>query len=85
MSSKPICISLPDEQIQFLEENPLYKPSKLLQNKIMELQETSTNFEERLKSLNLQIKRLQEHRDKFIEFLNKKGLMEEFANVNENN
>lgn len=79
MASKILTISINETQFRFLEENPDFSPSKLLQAKINELMETSINFEERMKTLKIQIDRLTEHRNKFIDFINSKELMEDFA------
>ena len=78
MVSKIIATSLPQEYITFLDENPLLSPSKLLQSKLNDLMINSKDFTEQLKHEREKNLRIMETLNRQIDFINSKGLMEEF-------
>jgi hypothetical protein len=82
MVSKVVAVSLPQEYITFLDENPLYSPSKLLQSKLNDLMISSKDFIEQLKHEKEKNIRIMITLNKQIDFINSKGLMEEFAKWN---
>jgi len=77
---KVLSVSVTDEQQAFLEENPELKPSKLLQQSIEALMMSCNkgdlaNLVQHYKDLN---KNIQNSHKQLIEFLNNKGLLDEF-------
>lgn len=78
MASKILNTSVPEEQARFLEENPDFSPSKLLQSKIVELMENSRDWTAQLKRANEKIERIMITLSRQIDFITSKNLMEEF-------
>jgi hypothetical protein len=78
MAAKQLTISIPEYQALFLDENPDFSPSKLLQSKLNELMETSKDWTEQIKAANAKTLRVIETLNKQRDFIEAKGLMDEF-------
>ena len=76
-----LSVSVSDDEFNCMQEMKL-SPSKLLQVKIQEMWENCDNNPETYKQYQMKIKRLGEELSKRIEFLEKKGLNEEFLKEN---
>jgi len=84
MVAERLSISIPAEQSRFLEENPGYSASALLQQRISEVMQESKN-NPMIKDLREQIERVNKARDKIqaemlkqSEFITMKGNWEEY-------
>ena len=69
MTAKILTISIPQEDMDYLNENPLLSPSKIFQVALNNLREQRKNFEAEIKQLRvannvLQIKLLEAQSDK---------------------
>lgn len=82
MSSKIISCSLPPELVAFLDENPQLSASKILQQGVTALMYSYNkgDLKELLEHERNKVKSYMETLKKQIEFINEKGLMEEFFN-----
>lgn len=81
MATYTLNVSIPKEQAEFLEENPEISPSKVFQAKISEFMELKMDSKTVTAELRAGNKRLQEQRDKAIEFIDRKGLFQEFVKL----
>jgi hypothetical protein len=81
MAATILTISIPAEQAVFLDENPEISPSKLFQAKLTECIDFQKSGITRLKEAEDRNKRITEHRDKAINFIDSKGLMVEFLKL----
>lgn len=84
MPAKTISVSIPEDQMVFLDENPTLKPSQLLQVKINEVQ-MNMRHNPQLIEANKNIAQLQKLREKLqaelqhaTEFITIKGMWEEY-------
>lgn len=75
--TKIISISLTDEEKQFLEDMEL-SPTALLKNKIQELQGGLMGARKRVAELEASIEKHSAYKQNLADFINKKGLMDEF-------
>jgi hypothetical protein len=79
--SKRICVSVSEEEYNFLEMNNL-SPSELLHWKIAELNQNFQQFAaKQVEELNKKIKNLVELHENLQKFIDKKGLTDEFLKM----
>lgn len=69
---------MPDDLAEFLKETPELSPSKVLQAKLKDLKEDWNTKEIRFKALEQKIFNLSQRLNKLMEFLEDRGLTNEF-------
>lgn len=82
MGAKILNISINEQQKAFLDENPTLKPSKIIQQAINTLMMSFNkgDLQELIKHERDKVKNIMGTIQKYIDFVNSKGLMEEFLN-----
>jgi len=91
MASKTLSVSITDEQMGFLDDNPTLSPSHLLQGTIENIKNTLKSNPQLIEAnktitrLGKVIDRIQEDLLKSTDFINSKGLWEEFIKNNQKN
>ena len=73
MATTNITLSIPLELGQFLEENPVLSPSKIMQSKLFEIKNEEYKFQERLKAAETKMFRVSGKLNKVLEYCESKN------------